>query len=185
MSEVIKGPWPDPMERAAPAKVPGSDWAMGLVQAPRAARVPAFRPLTAADQTMLWRWVHLAQWGPPQSPTPAEDWSRPTDIGIVAVVDGKDVGACWLRLLPEDVGLAFVDALTPQLLIALDPEFRRQGFGKALLCRALGEAWARGHPQVSLIIHSHHPAMGLFAACGFAKIGERDSYHLMLAPASR
>ena len=201
MSEVIKGPWPDPVtpgSKSRPAaKIPGSDWATGLVQAPPTTRVPSFRPLTAADQQRLWHWLHLALWDPaPAGPRPlaalerteariyAEDWGRPTDLGMVAVVDGTDAGACWMRVLPAGVGLASVDAVTPQLGIALEPAYRRQGFGRALMMRTLREAWDRGHPQVSLTVHRLNPAVALYEACGFRRIDERGPYHLMLAKAS-
>jgi ribosomal protein S18 acetylase RimI-like enzyme len=197
MSEVIRGPWPDPARPATPAKVPGSDWAMGLVQVPPAARVPSFRPLMAADQELLWRWLHLALWDPPPAePRPlavlehpetriyAQDWGRSTDLGLVAVVEGIDVGACWIRDLPPGVGLAFVDAGTPQLGIALEPGHRRKGYGKALMVETLKEAWQRGYSQVSLTVHPLNPAIALYEACGFRKIGERRSYLLMLAKMS-
>jgi len=29
----------------------------------------------------------------------AEDWGEATDVGVVAVVDGQDAGACWMRLV--------------------------------------------------------------------------------------
>ena len=194
MSEVIKGPWSDPAQRTAAKQAPGSDWATGLVQAAPPARLPAFRPLTAADQKSLWRWLHLALWDPPPAgPRPlavlehpetriyAEDWGRPADIGFVAVVDGNDAGACWLRLLPAGAGLACVDAVTPQLGIALEPEHRRLGIGKALIGRSLREARDRGHAQVSLTVHPRNPAVSVCAACGFSRIGERGPYLLMLA----
>jgi ribosomal protein S18 acetylase RimI-like enzyme len=201
MSEVIKGPWPDPATPGSKsrraAKIPGSDWATGLVQVQTTARAPSYRPLTAADQEQLWHWLHLALWDPPPAgPRPlavlelpqtriyAEDWGRPTDLGMVAVVDGIDVGACWMRVLPEGVGLASVDAITPQLGVALEPAYRRQGFGRALVLRTLREAWDRGSSQVSLTVHCLNPALALYEACGFRKIDERGSYHLMLARAS-
>jgi hypothetical protein len=53
-----------------------------------------------------------------------EGWSRETDCGGVAVVDGIDAGACWMRVLPHGTGLASVDAVSPQLRIALKPEFQ-------------------------------------------------------------
>jgi ribosomal protein S18 acetylase RimI-like enzyme len=201
MSEVIKGPWPDPAipgSKSRPAvKIPGSDWATGLVQEQSAPKVASFRSLIASDQEQLWRWLHLALWDPPpagpralavlerpETRIYAEDWGRPTDLGIVAVVDGTAVGACWMRVLPEGVGLASVDSVTPQLGIALEPGYRRQGYGKALAMRTLGEAWDRGHAQVSLTVHSQNPAVALYKACGFRKIDERGPYHVMLARAS-
>jgi hypothetical protein len=53
-----------------------------------------------------------------------EDWCRKTDCGVVAAVDGVDAGACWMRALPPDTGPASVDAVTPQLGMALEPEFQ-------------------------------------------------------------
>jgi ribosomal protein S18 acetylase RimI-like enzyme len=170
---------------------------MGLVQVPPPARVPSFRALVAADQESLWRWLLLALWDPPPAePRPlavlehpetriyAQDWGGSTDLGLVAVVEGIDVGACWIRVLPPGVGLAFVNAVTPQLGIALEPGHRRKGYGKALMLKTLKEAWERGYSQVSLTVHPLNPAIALYEACGFRKIGERRSYLLMLAKMS-
>lgn len=158
---------------------------MGLVQVQPAARPPSFRPLTGADQDSLWRWLHLA-WSDdlPETRIYAEDWGRPTDLGLLAVVDGSDVGACWMRVLPQGIGLASVDADTPQLGLAVGPGYRRKGYGKALTLRLLREAWERGYSQVALTVHPLNPAVALYEACGFRKIGERRSYLLMLAKAS-
>ena len=46
------------------------------------------------------------------------------ECGVVAVVDGIDAGACWMRALPPGTGLGSVDAVTPQLGMALEPEFQ-------------------------------------------------------------
>ena len=109
--------------------------------------VLSFRPLTANDQTQLWQWLHIALWDPPpaglrpietlQVPGVriyAEAWGQPpTDVGVVAQVDGVDAGACWMRLLPMGVGLGSIDAQTPQLGIALLPAYQHQGHGRALM----------------------------------------------------
>ena len=137
---------------------------------------------------MLWRWLHLASWDTPrehpETRVHAQDWGRSTDLGLVAVVEGIDVGACWMRVLPPGVGLAFVDAVTPQLAMAVEPGQRRKGYGKALLLRTLEEARERGYSQVSLTVRPLNPAIALYEACGFSKLGERNSYHLMLAKTS-
>lgn len=154
----------------------------------------SFRPLTADDQDALWHWLHIALWDPPpaglrpidvlQHPGVriyAEDWGRPSDIGLVAVRDGEDAGACWLRVLPAGVGLASVDASTPQLGIGLLPAFQRQGIGRPLMQAALRAAWALGHAQVALTVHPENPARRLYAACGFEEVEVRNGYHLMVA----
>jgi len=98
-----------------------------------------FRPLVAADQDRLWHWLQVALWDPPPALRPVEilqspavriyveDWGRETDCGVVAVVDGVDAGACWMRVLPHGTGLASVDAVAPQLGMALEPDYQHKG----------------------------------------------------------
>jgi GNAT superfamily N-acetyltransferase len=142
---------------------------------------------------MLWHWLHVALWDPPpaglrpievlQHPGVriyAENWGRSTDVGVVAVVAGRDAGACWMRLLPEGIGLASLDAVTPQLGIALDATYRGKGYGKALLSAALQAAWAHGYQRVSLTVHPQNPAVQLYEGCGFSRHGLRGSYYLMI-----
>lgn len=153
-----------------------------------------FRPLTADDQQKLWHWLHVALWDPPpaglrpievlQHPAVriyAEDLGKPSDVGVVAQVDGQDVGACWMRLLDAGVGLASVDADTPQLGIALEPAFQRQGHGRLLMLEALAAARRAGYSQVSLTVHPENPARFMYERCGFRHAGLRNGYHLMLA----
>ena len=150
------------------------------------------RPLQRDDQAQLWEWLHIALWDPPPASLRprevlahpavriyAEDWGRPGDVGVVAQVDGVDAGACWMRLLPEGVGLAYVDTRTPQLGIALSPQFQRRGFGEPLMRAALSAARDRGYEQVSLTVHPENPAIALYERCGFRKRELRNTYHLM------
>jgi len=153
-----------------------------------------FRPLVAEDQAKLWHWLHIALWDPPpaglrpievlQNPGVriyAEHWGRETDVGVVAQVEGRDVGACWLRLLPLGVGLASVDEQTPQLGIALDPAVQHQGHGRPLMYALMAAAKQVGYAQISLTVHPENPAQHLYEACGFRKVDRRNAYHLMVA----
>lgn len=159
--------------------------------------VPHFRPLVASDQQALWRWLHIALWDPPPAPLRppevlqlpavriyAEGWGRPTDVGVVAVAEGRDVGACWVRLVPGRQGLAYVDDETPQLGIALESEFQRRGIGKRMMQAALGACWQHGYRKVSLTVHPENPARRMYQACGFREAGLRGTYHLMVAEAA-
>ncbi len=155
-----------------------------------------FRPLVTSDQAVLWDWLHIALWDPPPASLRprevldhpgvriyAEHWGRPGDLGVVAVVDGRDGGACWLRVLPPGVGLASIDARTPQLGIALRPEFQHQGIGTQLMPETLTRAWRAGFEQVALTVHPLNPALTLYERCGFRKLEIRNGYHLMVARA--
>jgi ribosomal protein S18 acetylase RimI-like enzyme len=143
-----------------------------------------FRTLGTADQSALWSWLHIALWDPPPAglrPSEvlhhpgvriyAEDWGRPGDLGIVAVVNGA----------PEGVGLASIDDTTPQLGIALEPRYQRRGLGEPLMREALGRAWQAGNEKVSLTVHPENPAIPLYERCGFGKVEVRRGYHLMVA----
>lgn len=154
----------------------------------------SFRPLVPADQQFLWHWLHVALWDPPpaglrpvevlQLPGVriyAEDWGRPGDVGVVAQVDGVDAGACWMRLVPDGMGLAYVDEHTPQLGIALLPAFQHQGHGRPMMLAALDAARSAGYAQVSLTVHPQNPAIVMYERCGFRKAGLRNSFHLMVA----
>ena len=153
-----------------------------------------FRPLDVSDQDKLWHWLHVALWDPPPASlrrveilqTPevriyAENWGRPTDVGVVGHLSGIDVGACWLRLLPVGVGLASVDNETPQLGIALEPEYQRKGHGRLLMLETLDAARRAGYRKVALTVHPENPARHMYERCGFRNVDLRNNYHLMLA----
>jgi len=110
----------------------------------------------------------------------AEDWGRRSEIGVVAVVDDTNAGACWMRVLPEGVGLACPDGTTPQPGIALEPPYRHRGLGESLLREARGRAWRAAHQKVSLTVHLQNPAIPLYERRGFEKAGIRRGYHLIV-----
>jgi ribosomal protein S18 acetylase RimI-like enzyme len=152
-----------------------------------------FRALETKDQHRLWDWLHIALWDPPPAPPRpravlehpgvrvyAEDWGRPGDVGIVAMVDGVEAGACWVRVLPPGIGLACIDQRTPQLGIALQPEYQHQGYGRPLLLETLAEARKAGYSRLSLTVHPENPAVRMYERCGFRKLGRRNGYYLML-----
>lgn len=153
-----------------------------------------FRPLTSEDQDELWNWLHIALWDPPPADLRprevldaapvriyAENWGLPTDVGVVVQVDGVDAGACWMRLLPDGVGLASVDEQTPQLGIALLPEFQHKGYGRLLMQATIEVARKTGYRRISLTVHPENPAIRMYESCGFRKSGLRNTYHLMIA----
>lgn len=153
-----------------------------------------FRPLVPADQEQLWEWLLVSLWDPPPTPMRpravlefphvrlyAQAWGQPGDVGVVAQVDGADAGACWMRLLPAGEGFAHVDADTPQLGIALEPPYQHRGFGTPLMQQALARAREQGYKQVALTVHPQNPAIRIYERCGFRKIGERSTFHHMLA----
>jgi ribosomal protein S18 acetylase RimI-like enzyme len=153
------------------------------------------RPLVASDQRLVWDLLHVALWDPlpaplrpreildnPQVSIYAAGWGKTSDVGVLGeTAEGRPMGACWMRLIRHGVGLAYVDDETPQLGIALFPEFQRQGHGEVLMCAALDAARAHGYRKVSLTVHPENPAIALYGRCGFRRIDDRNTYHLMIA----
>jgi len=92
------------------------------------------------------------------------------DLGLYALVDNKIAGAVWIRLLKADDGaMAYVDANTPVLNIAVIPEFREKGIATAMLEQFLQEAGSVFEQiSVSLLQDSH--AVKLFEKFGFTRV---------------
>ncbi|QYJ08589.1 GNAT family N-acetyltransferase [Qipengyuania flava] len=67
------------------------------------------------------------------------------------------------------------------LLIAVHPEARGKGLGRALIERFVEGASASGAEQVFLEMRANNPAESLYRACGFAPIGRRRDYYRTLS----
>ncbi len=103
--------------------------------------------------------------------------SRSGDRGWIAVDDdGVPVGAAWARRwTPPVVGYGFVDALTPELSIAVLPDHRGAGVGSALLATLLDEVG-----RCSLSVDRRNPAVGLYERFGFVVVERHDDTQVML-----
>ena len=145
------------------------------------------RRAKADDEPFLRQALYLAIHVPPgrQPPPPdvidepelsryVDGWGRPGDLGVIAELDGRPVGAAWLRLWSaEDYGYGFVDPATPELSMAVTPGHRGRGIGSRLLDRLL-DAASGLYPAVSLSVSTTNPARRLYERFGFRTI-ERAS----------
>jgi ribosomal protein S18 acetylase RimI-like enzyme len=128
---------------------------------------------------MLFEAAHLAEEGEtsveaamnhPLIARYVKNWGQPGDLGTIAEVDRFPVGAAWLRLLTGDEkGFGYVDDETPELAIAVLPNFRGQGIGTALLQHLLELAKAI-YPAVCLNVRESNPAVRLYERIGFQTI---------------
>ncbi|MEO5722060.1 MAG: GNAT family N-acetyltransferase [Chthoniobacterales bacterium] len=136
------------------------------------------RPLTSADEAIIWEMLYQALQGPGESTPPpreivrqpeyaryAENWGREGDRGFV-VHDKNDrglLGAAWFR--------APAGGATPELAFAVRPGHRKRGIGAALLTK-----WVRANPEqneISLRVGPTHPAVRLYERFGFKVVAER------------
>ncbi len=143
-----------------------------------------YRGAEPYDEPVLRDMLYLAVFVPPGSPAPdysvvthpdlaryVGGWGRQGDAGIIAVAaNGEPIGAAWLRLWSErEHGYGFIDALTPELSVAVRPEVRGAGVGTHLLRQLLQRA-DRSHESVSLSVSVLNPAVRLYEKLGFTSV---------------
>ena len=142
------------------------------------------RPLTVADEPILWEMLYQAlqtsAGAPPrdivrqpQFARHAEGWGRDGDTGFVAYdTKQKDklLGAVWLRLATADQ--RDKTKVTPELAFAVKSGLRRRGIGAALLTQLV-----KASPQLSTIAISapaNNPAVRLYERFGFKIVRQSD-----------
>lgn len=141
------------------------------------------KPLSKIDEPFLREMLYQAIFVPEGSQPPPRDviqnpelsryvnnWGQPGDGGFMALMGDEPVGAVWIRLLTgENKGYGYVDEETPELSIAILPEYRGQGIGKALMAHLFNEMNGR-HPAICLSVTEENPAFRLYRRLGFIEI---------------
>ena len=108
-------------------------------------------------------------------------WGRPGDRAIIAEQSGSPIGAAWLRLWTPDLhSYGFVDATTPEIAMAVRPDYRSKGVGRRLLAALVQTARADGLPAVSLSVSPSNFARKLYECAGFRKVGESGASWTLL-----
>ncbi len=147
----------------------------------------SIRPVTAADETFLWQMLYYAAHMHEEPDKTVADvmanptlalyvtaWGRPGDLGFIAETtpNGQRLGAAWLRLYAgESKAYSATDDKTPELAVALLPDFTGQGIGTALLEELLVAA-ERQFTTIALSVRAGNPAFRLYHRMGFRVIGE-------------
>ncbi len=102
------------------------------------------------------------------------DWGRKTDIGFVALEphSQQQIGAAWVRLLVgKDKTISYIDEFTPELAIAVLPDYIGKGVGTQLLMSVLA-AVKEVYPSVVLSVRSTNPARRLYERMGFVVVSD-------------
>lgn len=99
------------------------------------------------------------------------------DKAMVAEVDGKVVGAIWVRIM-NDYG--HIDNDTPSLAISLFQEYRGLGIGTALMQKMLDQLKEDGYLQVSLSVQKDNYAVRLYQKTGFEIVSENEEEYIMI-----
>lgn len=104
--------------------------------------------------------------------------SRIGDAGLIAEVDGKVVGAVWVRIM-NDYG--HIDDETPSFAISLYKEYRGSGIGTALMREMLGTLKKNGFKQASLAVQKANYAVKMYQKVGFEIVDENTEEFIMIA----
>lgn len=99
------------------------------------------------------------------------------DRGFVAEVDGKIVGAVWVRIM-NDYG--HIDNETPSLAISLYKEYRGLGLGTAMMKEILALLKSHGYKRVSLSVQKANYAAKLYLKVGFEIVCENEEEYIMV-----
>ena len=161
---------------------------------------PQIRPLAPGDRRLLDDFCYLAIHVPAGQPPLPKDviytepgirhyfegfGSKPGDIGVAAWSGDQAVGMAWTRLLGgDDPGYGHLDDNTPELSMAVLPEWRGQGVGTRLIGSLLPAVAAAGYRQVSLSVQKDNPAIHLYQRAGFttARLGDADLVMVVQLP---
>ena len=99
------------------------------------------------------------------------------DICFVAEVEGKVVGAVWLRIID---GYGHIDDDTPSLSISVYKGYRNLGIGKALIKNVLEELKKRGYKKTSLSVQKANYAFEIYKKAGYYVYEEREEDYIMV-----
>jgi len=152
------------------------------------------REITKTEYPLLEDFIYTAIYMPPgEEPPPREVifdpeiyiyvdgfGDKPGDCGIVAVLGGdctatsespaRIIGAAWTRIIPA---YGHIDADTPELAIAVLPEFRGQNIGKQMMEKLFALLSERGYKRTSLSVQKNNPAVRFYQRLGYVITGEK------------
>ena len=103
--------------------------------------------------------------------------SGKADNCLVAEVEGKVVGACWTRIMPD---YGHVDENTPSFAISLYNDYRNQGIGTELMKSMLELLREQGYKKASLSVKKDNYAVRLYRKVGFEIIDENEEEYIMV-----
>ena len=140
------------------------------------------RPISAGEVRLLQDFLYEAIFVPEGLPAPPKSiinqpelqvyitgfGTKKDDIGLVAEIDNKPIGAVWVRIM-NDYG--HIDNDTPSFAISLHKDYRGLGIGTALMKEMLRILKDRGYKQASLAVQKANYAVKMYQKTGFEIVG--------------
>lgn len=110
-----------------------------------------------------------------------DDFGKQGDYCLVADLDGKIIGAVWVRILAGEMkGYGNIDDKTPEFAVSLYKEYRSRGIGTALMKKMIEHLKESGYAQASLSVDKANYAVRMYKSLGFEIISENREDYLMV-----
>ncbi len=107
----------------------------------------------------------------------ADFGKKKDDIGLIAEIDKKAVGAVWVRIM-NDYG--HIDNDTPSFAISVYKDYRGLGIGTNLMKEMVRILKDRGYKQASLAVQKANYAVRMYQKTGFEIVDENEEEYIML-----
>lgn len=111
-------------------------------------------------------WIYIDEFG-----------SKPDDHCLVAEVDGKIVGAVWVRCIKA---FGYIDDAVPEFAISVYPQYRGKGIGSELMRKMLAYLKSKGYAQTSLAVQKENYAVKMYQEVGFEIRDENAQEYIMV-----
>lgn len=122
-------------------------------------------PRTIIQEPALW--IYIDGFG-----------TQKDDFGLVAELDGKIVGAVWVRCIQA---YGHIENGVPEFAIAVYPEYRKRGIGTTLMKEMLKLLKDKGYAKTSLAVQKeNHAAVKMYRQLGFEVMDENNQEYIMI-----
>lgn len=99
------------------------------------------------------------------------------DHCLVAEVDGKVIGAVWVRIM-NDYG--HIDETTPSFAISIYKQYRGNGIGTDMMRKMLLLLQEKGYRKASLAVQKENYALKMYLKVGFKILDENKEEYIMV-----
>ena len=121
-------------------------------------------PRTIIQEPSLW--IYIDKFG-----------TKKDDHCFVAELDGKIVGAVWVRCIKA---FGHIDDTIPEFAISIYPEYRGKEIGTALMKKMLEHLQSKGYSQASLAVQKDNYAVKMYQKAGFEIRDENEQEYIMI-----
>jgi ribosomal-protein-alanine N-acetyltransferase len=105
-------------------------------------------------------------------------WYLVAEDGDAAIIEPDGTLAVGLPLVVGYAGIWFDGDVSQVMTIGVDPNYRGQGVGRAMLSALIGQSIKLGAAEMFLeVAVDNEPALGLYRSVGFVPLAVRKRYY--------